>query len=168
MSQTVITSIPRTIPCSEAKTRTENWRAHNPDLPKSFAFGFQEMFDLMVLLSGRNMLYELEGNTEKVIKAVRFYLGEEEPELPGGKKTYSLMMVGVDGSYESCVDNKNTLQGGRDLLSEDLFCDQNQRVSLIFDFSCPCPNSCPTDSPLNSNVNCPDTPTVTIPLVRKK
>ena len=166
--------IPETISCVVAAQRTYLWRARvrDTDLPRSFSFSFSEMLSLMTFLEARNA-YNAEdpnGDPKKIYKAVRFYLGEQPVEDPTRQTVtqYSLMMIGVnddvkdpDNAYVSCqqVGAFDTYmapgKGGHDSIAEhETTSADSPMMSMIFDFSCPCPATCPENSPLNSNVTC--------------
>lgn len=68
------------------------------------------------------------------INAVRFYLGEKDPADPGA----CLIGVGV-------VDFQPPGLGGQDVISQlPVINNQPENETSIYDFSYPCPTTCPT------------------------
>lgn len=107
------------IPVEQAAQRTQRWREAHPTFAKSFALSITDLQNLMTGL----------GHYEPELKALRFYLGITQEGIP------SLMMVGVKGDYDP-----DKQKGGVDILELEQGTD---KFSLVFDFSCPCPYTCP-------------------------
>ena len=123
-----------TIPLSQAKEWTANWRKNNPNLSKAFLLPVEDLIGCLMEMG--IITTDSKGNTTIKFKEedkVRTYLGIDKD---GEEK---LIMVGT----------KN--EGGTytDIIREETAVEKSGGNSGIYNYSKPCPPECDPKSPLN-------------------